>query len=178
MTEKAKDFAFKAHGKQLYGTSPYSIHLHDVVNITVRAHDPVLHPGFLEEVAWLHDVLEDTEVTAEELEEKFGSFVTRSVQMITDPPDVANRKARKTRANATFAILSVEDITERAALIVKTADRLANITHSNAVGDEGKLKMYRLEHVAFKLAVKRSGLLPSFWERMESKLGLIGPNNT
>ena len=78
----------------------------------------------------------------------------------------------------TFKILSVEDITERAALIVKTADRLANITHSKAVEDEGKLKMYRLEHVAFKLAVRRSGLLPSFWERMESKLGLIEPNNT
>jgi len=178
MTEKAKQFAFEAHGEQLYGTSPYSIHLHDVVNITASVRDPVLNPDFLEEVAWLHDVLEDTDVTFEELKDKFGYWVAKPVAIVTDPSDAQNRRQRKAIVNNRLRIMDVEDITERAALIVKTADRLANITHSKGIKDEGKLEMYRKEHDAFKASAYREGLLPSFWDRMSYHLGLIGPNNT
>lgn len=178
MSEKAKQFAIEAHQGQKYDEGPYEFHLNEVVALVVQAHDPVLHPDFLEDVAWLHDVLEDTDVDAIELTEKFGSFITRPVQIVTDPSGQPNRASRKSMTNSRLRICNVEDITERAALIVKTADRLANIKYSALNGNHGKLDMYRREHAAFERAARRDGLIPSYWDRMEFELGLIEPNNT
>jgi (p)ppGpp synthase/HD superfamily hydrolase len=178
MTEKAKQFAIEAHQGQWYGGKPYEFHLSAVVTLVAQARDPVLHPNFLEDIAWLHDVLEDTEVDAIELVEQFGSFITRSVQIITDPSGQPNRASRKTMTNSRLRICNVEDITERAALIVKIADRLANIKYSALNGDHGKLEMYRKEHAAFEAAVRREDMIPSYWDRMKFELGLIQPNNT
>ena len=175
MSEKAKQFAIEAHQGQKYDEGPYEFHLNEVVALAAQARDPVLHPDFLEDIAWLHDVLEDTEVDAIELSEKFGSFITRSVQIVTDPSGQPNRVSRKTMANSAFSICSVDDITERAALIVKTADRLANIKYSALNGDHGKLEMYRREHAAFEVAARREGLISSYWDRMKFELGLIQP---
>jgi (p)ppGpp synthase/HD superfamily hydrolase len=56
---KAKEFAIIAHGDQKYGEHPYSVHVDEVAHIASEY-------GELDEaVAFLHDVVEDTETTEE-----------------------------------------------------------------------------------------------------------------
>ena len=74
--EKAKLFALKAHGDQKYGESPYEKHLQDVADVIaeyIDIGDPSL--AVLLNGAWLHDVIEDTDVTFQQVFEEFGRHV-------------------------------------------------------------------------------------------------------
>jgi len=148
------------------------IHLSAVWNNVGCVKDPVLKLDFLRTVAWLHDVLEDTSVNYDDLKDKFGYWVASPVAILTDSASASSRKERKLLANAAFKVLNPEHITHRAALIVKAADRLSNITHSKLSKNEGKLRMYRDEHGAFERATRRDGLCESEWNQMKHHLGL------
>lgn len=82
MLEKALEFATKAHRNQkrkVFG-EPYIVHPIAVSKILKEA-------GFREEVvisALLHDVVEDTNVTIEEIKANFGEEVTRLVASHTE----------------------------------------------------------------------------------------------
>lgn len=170
-------FAKEAHGNQKYDGLPYHNHLGSVWNNVGCVHDPVLKVEFLRTIAWLHDVLEDTPVTFDELKDKFGYWIASPVAILTDFAGASTRKERKRMTNATFKILDPEQITHRAALIVKAADRHSNITHSKSSKNEDKLKMYRDEHTEFEKAVRRDGLCEPFWIEMKFNLGLLGAND-
>lgn len=81
----AIDFALKAHAKKkqmrAYLDLPYIVHPMEVVRelISLGADMPSLLAGAL------HDVLEDTDVTPDELRQRFGEEVTRLVQEVTNP---------------------------------------------------------------------------------------------
>jgi len=64
---------------------PYAVHLSNVaMEILVAAtHSKSFDTEFAIQVALLHDVLEDTAVTAEELTTLFGSEVTAGVKALT-----------------------------------------------------------------------------------------------
>lgn len=94
---KAREFAIQAHGDQMYGDKPYVSHLDDVVAV-LDTHFKRAIPELLA-VGYLHDVLEDTSVTAGTLFEQFGPNVALAVQFCTDEPG-PNRKTRKA---ATYA---------------------------------------------------------------------------
>ena len=94
---KAKAFATKAHGdinqKRKYTGEPYIVHPASVANrvskITENANQIC--------AAWLHDTVEDTEATIEDIEREFGKDIMILVEMLTDVsrPDDGNRKIRK-----------------------------------------------------------------------------------
>jgi (p)ppGpp synthase/HD superfamily hydrolase len=159
---KARDFAVAAHGDQKYGTNPYVVHLDEVAEIvaSVDATDPATA------VAYLHDVLEDTSVTADAVEQSFGPFVRRCVEILTDPAG-SNRKERKRLLHER---LKAVPESHNLALIVKAADRLANV-RSSARNNPGLLAMYRQEHSAFKEAAFRRGLCDELWTEMDRHLG-------
>jgi (p)ppGpp synthase/HD superfamily hydrolase len=157
----ARDFAATAHGEQKYGTAPYVVHLDEVARI-VSSVDP--HEDAAA-VAYLHDVLEDTSVTAETVEGNFGTFVRLCVEIVTDPPG-ATRKERKALLHER---LKAVPESHYLALIVKAADRLANV-RSSARDNPGLLSMYRKEHAAFKDAAFRPGLCDELWAEMERHL--------
>ena len=78
--DKAPDFARKAHAGQFRrdGVTPYIEHPK-----AVAAH---FEKGSYEwQVAWLHDVLEDTETTYEEISRAFGLVVAEAVRLLTHP---------------------------------------------------------------------------------------------
>lgn len=80
---RAMKFAIEAHGDQMYGDHPYSYHLSQVVdNVKLRKAGDQMLPVFVA-VAWLHDTLEDTDATFEELEKQFGLAVAYSVRCLT-----------------------------------------------------------------------------------------------
>jgi (p)ppGpp synthase/HD superfamily hydrolase len=66
MKQKARTWAISQHGNQKYGEHPYSVHLDAVANIAKPFGE------LAEVVAYLHDVVEDTDVTIEQVSAEFG----------------------------------------------------------------------------------------------------------
>ena len=158
--EKAKLFALKAHGDQKYGESPYEKHLQDVADVIaeyIDIGDPSL--AVLLIGAWLHDVIEDTDVTFQQVFEEFGRHVARIVLACTDEPG----KNRRERHERTYPKLMAAG---REAIAVKLADRIANVKHSLA-HNHGMLQMYQKEYPAFKQALRLPGELKGMWAELD-----------
>lgn len=168
---RARAFAVAAHGDQTYGAFPYVVHL-DQVALICR---DFWFDGVLEQVAYLHDVLEDTGVTSLELELEFGASVAEAVALITD----TKGETRKERKAKTYERLAGLDVTRARwaegqwALIVKAADRLANVRMCALENNESMLKMYREEQPEFENAVHRYGLNSELMVEIESWLELV-----
>ena len=161
----AESYARQAHASDRYGDEPYSVHLEAVVAIVRGADDS----DEAASVAWLHDVLEDTEATAADLSLAFGAVVSIAVALVTDP-EGENRRTRKARLHERLICLHpAASAPARLALLVKAADRLANV-RASAADSPGKLKMYRKEHAAFREAVHRPGLCDEIWAELDRAL--------
>lgn len=163
--QRARQFAIEAHGDQKYGVLPYVAHLDEVVDIVLPYKDR--YGEDLVVVAYLHDVLEDTETDPERIERDFSRFVRCQVEAITDP-EAPNRKERKRLLNARLAGLVCQHLDGQdffdVALLVKAADRLANMRHSQKI-NPGLLRMYIQEYPVFKVSAFTSAWLP-IWEAM------------
>jgi (p)ppGpp synthase/HD superfamily hydrolase len=161
---KARAFAIEAHGEQRYGDEPYVYHLDAVAKLV----EP--YGEAAQVVAYLHDVVEDTAVDVDRIRQEFGEHAARCVLLVTDEAAV-NRKERKAKTNAK---LSKVEGDERVALIVKAADRLANLRMSVRGGGMSKLEMYRGEQTEFRKAAWREGLCDEIWGEIEEILGRLG----
>lgn len=80
IVEKARAFALERHGDQTYGNDlPYEWHLEKVATLAQRL-------GYSEEIqaaAWLHDVVEDTSTSIEEVRTLFGDAIADIVASVT-----------------------------------------------------------------------------------------------
>lgn len=162
LVERARTMALDAHKDQKYGDEPYSVHLEAVAKLARP------YGEWAEALAWLHDIVEDTHVTLDDIQESFALVGRICVGLLTDEPG-ENRKARKA---ATYAKLAqVEDTTfEKLALIVKACDRLANLRACKS-DPHGLLKMYRKEHDLFRKSCYRCGLCDDIWEEIDLIIG-------
>lgn len=158
---RARVLALDAHKTQKYGDEPYSVHLEAVAELA-RPFGPSV-----EAIAWLHDAVEDTDLTVLDIIKATDCQIGACVDLVTDEPG-ENRKARKA---ATYKKLSsvVDDTFEAPALIVKVCDRLANV-RSCKRSNPGLLKMYRKEHEAFRKACYRPGLCELLWSELDALL--------
>lgn len=161
MRDEARRFAIGAHGGQTYGDRPYAFHLDAVAEIASAYGDEATV------VAYLHDTVEDTSVTLDEIARRFGSTVAACVALLTDQPG-ATRKERKAK---TYAKLAAVTGSSRLALVVKAADRLANVRACIADGKRDLLDVYRGEHDAFRRAAFRPGLCDALWAELDASLG-------
>jgi (p)ppGpp synthase/HD superfamily hydrolase len=159
MISVAKEFALKAHGAQMYGSAPYSVHLDAVAEILKDCGEEAIVIGYL------HDVVEDTSVSLAEIEAEFGAVVAKCVGYLSDAGG-GSRSVRKAAANAKLAAVPAE---YNVALVVKAADRLANVRASIA-GNAKLLELYAAEHAAFKAAAYRAGVGAEIWEALDTLL--------
>lgn len=118
---KAINRAAKAHeGKPQKASAeqtPYVAHVFAVGLLLHRA-------GFLEEVVaagLLHDVLEDTPVTSDDLRREFGESVTRLVEAVTEPEKALPWEERKRRYREHLKEAPIE------AVAISAADKLCNM---------------------------------------------------
>lgn len=158
LTERAREYAVMAHRGQEYGTKPYHAHLDAVVRVLRRfghCDQETVAAGYL------HDVLEDTDVTPDALAREFGDSVAAVVDACTDG-DGANRKERKERPYRLIPGVP-------GALLVKLADRIANVEES-AASNPGLLQMYRKEHREFERRLRGPTAAEPMWRRLESLL--------
>ena len=108
--------------------------------------------------AWLHDTLEDTDTTVEDLREAFGDDVANIVDRLTDQPG-RNRRERQARTHARIR----ED---PRAVRVKLADRIANV--EAALEQKSNLRgMYRKEYPRFRQDLHRPGEFDAMWRDLD-----------
>ena len=74
----AREFALKAHRSQQYGQHPYSYHLDCVAELLAPFGDDA------QVAAYLHDTIEDTPTTIDEIATCFGDVMAECVAILTD----------------------------------------------------------------------------------------------
>ncbi|MFT8736640.1 MAG: bifunctional (p)ppGpp synthetase/guanosine-3',5'-bis(diphosphate) 3'-pyrophosphohydrolase [Zymomonas mobilis] len=134
LINRAYVFAMKAHGNQKRASGdPYLSHPLEVAGILTDIHmdaETII-------TAILHDTVEDTVATSEELEKLFGSAVARLVDGVTklsriEAQSVTERAAENLRK---FLLAMSDDIR---VLLVKLADRLHNMRTLHFIPKEEK----------------------------------------
>ena len=165
--DKAKAFAKEKHQGQTHGTRPFMMHLTEVVN--------TLHEfGHLDDdltaAAWLHDVVEDTDVTIEEIYQEFGDRIGDLVDALTDGPG-KTRIEKKQKPYTTIP-------TVQGSVIVKLADRIANVRHTILEGPTAirYKETYQREHKGFIAALLKPDEAVDMWQALDNLLtgGLRG----
>jgi (p)ppGpp synthase/HD superfamily hydrolase len=97
LVKRAAIFAKRAHAaidhRRKYTNEPYFVHPAEVAAL-VRS---VPHTDEMLAAAYLHDTVEDTKVTLEDIRAEFGDEVASLVEMLTDvsKPEDGNREVRK-----------------------------------------------------------------------------------
>ena len=141
----------------MYGDRPYSFHLDAVAALVAPYGEEAVA------IAYLHDTAEDTSATIEEIENKFGPKIAACVASLTDESG-ANRKERKAKTYVKLARVSGPN---ELALLVKAADRLANVRASVQDQKVGLWQVYRNEQAAFKSSAYRLGLCEPLWAELD-----------
>lgn len=158
---EARVWAIEAHGDQKHGDRPYASHLDDVAGVLVEFGFGT--PDFLQ-AAYLHDILEDTPVTYEEVVRRHGRRVAELVFAVTSEEGHPNRKARNAATYANRTIHVPGGVT------LKCADRLANIRCGGR-----EVEMYRKEHPSFTAALRGKGEAEEIWRAIDEILGRNTP---
>lgn len=142
--DHARNFAIEKHGDQKYGMFDYQIHLINVVNVLLRNN---ILPNSEKNIdlwisAWLHDILEDTATSGQELADEFGDNISETVWALSDEGN-GGRNEKKQKMYQKLVL-------NQDGIIIKLADRIANLEFSIINGSKDKIEMYLLENKELK----------------------------
>ncbi|WP_455201394.1 HD domain-containing protein [Kaarinaea lacus] len=178
LIKRAKVYAREAHQRidqrRKYSNLPYHVHLEAVAKLVASVTDD-------EEMiaaAWLHDVVEDTPATLEDLEQEFGVDVTQLVKELTDisRPSDGNRAKRKTldrqhtaKASSRAKTIKLADLIHNCTDITKHDPGFARVylKEMSALLDvlgEGDNKLYKQARDAHSSNLKKLGPVDSAHE--------------
>jgi len=179
LLERAIAFAALAHNTrtkdkkpQLYDGVSYLNHLSAVADNVEKFLPTNYDPKRLEQLksaAWLHDTIEDTDVSYEELTLIFGKFIADLVFAVTN-------EGSYTRAEQLEAVYGKIQA-NRDALVIKLADRIANTEasvklHFTKPGSKNYMGKYIEEYPRFKGAMwgwsQYMNELKPFWEHLDN----------
>lgn len=130
IVDQAIKFAQKAHKGQLRddGRPYFAAHLAQVGNIiSTITDDPEIIAA-----AYLHDTLEDTKTTYDELKKYFGARIAVIVHMVTHDGSTGGYRP----TGYYFPRLTGRGSTFRAAVLIKFADRLSNLSQMETWSDD------------------------------------------
>lgn len=150
LVEKARIFATDAHGRheqvRRYTNEDYIVHPQAVAE---RVAEVIPEPEVLA-AAWLHDVVEDTDVDLAEIEQLFGAEVALLVRQLTSGPHDPEL-ARAERKLLDREQLAQADIRAKT---IKLADIIDN-THTIADRDPEFAALYLPEKFAMLQVLKQ-----------------------
>lgn len=163
---QARLFAARAHGdqKRKYTGEPYTVHTSNVAD-RVRT---VPHTPHMLAAAHLHDVVEDTATTLDDLAREFPPGVVSLVNQLTDryaDPKHGSRSMRKYLERERLSTISQD------AMTIKLADMLDN-THDIATHDPNFAKVY-IPEMRLLLPMLRHGDR-ELWMLAAFAIGYIG----
>ena len=167
LEQKAKLYALKAHEEvnQKYGKIlPYSFHLSMVVKIA-RDFIYLIAEEEKEEVlcgCWLHDVLEDTHKTYNDILKELGETCAEYSYAL------ANEKGRtrKERANEKY-YLGIKFY--KNSTFIKLCDRIANSNFSKNCGNSSMFEKYQKEY-DFMRSILYDVRYEDLWKELEKTL--------
>lgn len=123
LVRRAYDFGIKAHLRQRrHSGEPYFVHCMGVVGILI---DLEMDTSSIV-AGLLHDVVEDTDITLEELKEEFGKTVEILVDGVTKIGGI-KFKSHEARQAETFRKMLLSMAKDIRVIIIKFADRLHNM---------------------------------------------------
>lgn len=169
--QKAIKFAALKHAKEgqtIPGTElPYVVHLSNVAMEVLFAsqNSTNFDVAFALQVALLHDVLEDTPTTVEELSEVFSPNIAAAVNALTK--NSALSKSEK-MADSLDRIKKLQ----KEVWAVKLADRITNLQPPPEHWDNQKVKDYRKEAIAILESLRGSNVYLE--ERLKSCIDEYG----
>lgn len=137
LLNKAYVYAMQKHGHQKRASGdPYFSHPLEVAAILVDMH---LDEATIA-VALLHDTIEDTSATRQEIDELFGSEIGKLVDGLTKLKklDLVSRKAEQAENLRKLLLAIAEDVR---VLLVKLADRLHNMRTLDHVPESKRLRI-------------------------------------
>lgn len=136
MVVRARTFAIGAHNaidhRRKYTGDPYHVHLQGVAHLV----SSVPHTDEMVAAAWLHDTVEDTKVTHDDIRSEFGPDVAGLVYWLTNAskPEDGNRAVRKAidrehlaKAPLPAKIVKLADLIDNTRTIVKYDPDFAKI---------------------------------------------------
>lgn len=169
--ERAYLFAEKAHGEQKRATGePYIIHPVAAAKITVQLGmdtDTVV-------TALLHDVVEDTPVTLEEIDKEFGPDVAHMVDGVTKLGKVnfVSKEEQQAENVRKMLIAMAKDVR---VIIVKLADRLHNMRTIDAKPIESQRRKAHETMEIYAPLAHRIGIRPIMEELEDRCIRVLDP---
>ncbi|MCP9849996.1 bifunctional (p)ppGpp synthetase/guanosine-3',5'-bis(diphosphate) 3'-pyrophosphohydrolase [Cyanobium sp. Morenito 9A2] len=167
----AFDFAYQLHdGQRRASGEPYIVHPVAVADLLrdIGASPCVIAAGFL------HDVVEDTDVTPERLEEQFGSEVRALVEGVTKLGGIhfTNRTEAQAENLRRMFLAMASDIR---VVLVKLADRLHNMRTISALAPEKQQRIARETREIYGPLANRLGIGRLKWELEDLAFKVLEP---
>lgn len=167
----AFDFAFQLHEGQFRASGdPYIVHPVAVADLLrdIGASASVIAAGFL------HDVVEDTDVTPDQLESHFGPEVRQLVEGVTKLGGLhfTNRTEAQAENLRKMFLAMASDIR---VVLVKLADRLHNMRTLGALTEEKRQRIARETREIYAPLANRLGIGRFKWELEDLSFKLLEP---
>lgn len=170
---RAYHFAAKAHRGQLYpGTGlPYLTHLSFVSMETIAALavEEAAHPDLAVQCALLHDVIEDTKIGYQKINEFFGKEVADGVDALS------KRKKFEESKQLEDSIDRIRNQPFKEVKLVKLADRISNLQPPPFDWTQAKIKAYWESSNEIYASLKDAS--PYLGERLLNKIDNYYVNN-
>ncbi|ARV60480.1 (p)ppGpp synthetase [Nostocales cyanobacterium HT-58-2] len=169
----AFEFAYQLHqGQYRKSGEPYICH-------------PVAVAGILRELGgsaamiaagFLHDVVEDTEVTIEEIEQRFGKEVRLLVEGVTKLSKI-NFKSKTESQAENFRRMFLAMAQDIRVIVVKLADRLHNMRTLEHLPDEKRRRIALETREIFAPLANRLGIWHMKWELEDLSFKYLEPES-
>lgn len=197
LVKHASEYATRAHQRidhrRKYSKQPYHVHLEAVAKLVATVSD---NPETLA-AAWLHDTVEDTPATLDDIEAEFGKPVAELVEELTDisKPGDGNRARRKeidrkhlAQASRHAKTVKLADLIDNCKDITRHDPRFARIYLGEMAllldvlkaGDAALMDQARKIHASSmkKLGLDSAAVMPEMplWLEGESLPGFAGPH--
>ena len=161
-TTKALELSLKAHeGQTRKSGEPYIVHPILVAAITAR----ISSDEMMVQAALLHDVVEDTPYTIEDVLEAFGDDVSHMVEGLTKIVEIRDEELvpsgsdeRLINSALTFRKMLVASIKDVRVLVIKLCDRLHNMLTLDALRPEKQKRIAEETIVVYAPIAHRLGI--------------------
>lgn len=172
LVRRAYDFCMQAHGAQVRASgAPYYTHPQAVAEILTDLcldHHSVI-------TGLLHDTVEDTLVSLDEIKEAFGSEIARLVDGVTKLSQL-ELQSEHTKQAENFRKLVLAMSSDIRVLLVKLADRLHNMRTLNHIASEEKRKRIARETIEiYSPLAERLGMQKLKDELEDIAFGYLNP---
>jgi GTP pyrophosphokinase len=179
LIHRAFQLAREAHGGQTRASGePYITHTMAVAEILVKLH---LDPEAVA-AAILHDVVEDTPVTIEQIEREFGKPVAKLVDGVTklafiEQKDLIGRGTREHLHAESLRKLLLAMAEDVRVVLIKLADRLHNMRTLKYLAEDKQRRVARETMDIYAPLANRLGIWQIKWELEDLSFRYLDPKN-